>query len=152
MAIGVWLLLNRMGTSKKHSDHGHQHPHPHTHHQLEPQNNGGLRVTWRNLAALGVVGGLVPSTSALVILLGAIAMQRVEFGLLLVFTFSAGMALVLGGVGLLLVYATRTVERVSLRNRWMAGISKEVPLIAAVVVLVSGLVMTTRALYQIGLG
>lgn len=41
-------------------------------------------LTWRSLAALGIVGGLVPSVSALVILLAAISLHRISFGLLLI--------------------------------------------------------------------
>jgi ABC-type nickel/cobalt efflux system permease component RcnA len=154
IAIGIGLLPNRMRYGQAHPGHGHPHHHPlpHTHQSLGAQNSGGLRITWRSLAALGVVGGLVPSTSALVILLAAISMQRVGVGLLLVLAFSAGMALVLGGVGLALVYAARTIERVSFQKRWIAGITKNVSLIAAVVVLVSGVVMMARGLSQLGIG
>jgi ABC-type nickel/cobalt efflux system permease component RcnA len=37
---------------------------------------------------LGISGGLVPCPSALVVLLSAVALGRVGFGLLLVFAFS----------------------------------------------------------------
>ena len=106
-----------------------------------------MRITWRNLAALGVAGGLLPSASALVILLAAISLHRIGFGVLLILAFGVGMAAVLSGVGLLLVYASRLVEQFRLGGR----LFRAIPLTTALVVLVAGLVMTTRAALQIGL-
>ena len=64
------------------------------------------------MLALGISGGILPCPSALVVLLGAIAVHRVAFGLLLVVAFSVGLAATLTGVGLLVVYARRFVDRV----------------------------------------
>ena len=80
----------------------HGHPHDADHQQ---NNIDNLRITWKSLTALGVVGGLVPSVAALVILLAAISLHRIGFGLTLILAFSVGMATVLAGLGLLLVYA-----------------------------------------------
>jgi len=68
-------------------------------------------VTWRGLLALGISGGLLPCPSALVVLLSAIALHRVAFGMLLIVAFSIGLAGVLTGIGLLLVYARRLYPR-----------------------------------------
>ena len=132
--------------------HGHSHDHSsgHLHAVPSSQSNNGLRVTWKSLASLGIVGGLVPSASALVILLAAVSMHRVEFGLLLIVAFSAGMAIVLGGIGLTLVYARRTIERFQSRNRLVRGLTQALPTTTALVVLVSGIVLVTRAVSQMG--
>jgi ABC-type nickel/cobalt efflux system permease component RcnA len=61
--------------------------------------------SWRSLFVLGLAGGLIPSASALLILLGSIAAGRPAFGFILVVAFGLGMALVMGGVGLALVIA-----------------------------------------------
>jgi nickel/cobalt transporter (NicO) family protein len=98
-----------------------------------------------------VVGGLVSSASALVILLAAISLHQLGFGLLLIVAFSAGMAAVLAGMGLALVYAGRAMERVSLQRQWISGLASRIPLLTALVVLVSGLVLAVRAALQIGL-
>ena len=66
---------------------------------------GRIEVSWRSLFALGLSGGLVPSASALILLLGSIAAGRVAYGLVLVVAFGIGMAIVLGGVGFALVHA-----------------------------------------------
>ena len=154
---GIRKMLRRFAASK--AIHGHTHEHDHNHpyypsedhgqaHQTDAGNN--LKLTWKSLAALGVVGGLVPSVSALVILLAAISLHRVGFGLLLILAFSGGMALVLTGIGLLLVYTRKVMERIPLRNPWVAGLARLLPLGAALIVLVSGLAITLRALFQVG--
>jgi nickel/cobalt transporter (NicO) family protein len=115
--------------------HGHSHPHPH----VPPSS-----ITWRSLFVLGLAGGLIPSTSALLILLGAIAAGRPAFGLVLVVAFGLGMAAVMSGVGLVLVAARDRVDRAQ------AGINlgrfrDAIPLVASVVVLGFGVVLTGQA-------
>ena len=68
-------------------------------------------MTWRSLFALGLAGGLIPSTSALHILLGSIAAGRPGFGVVLVVAFGLGMAAVMGGIGVALVLARGRLER-----------------------------------------
>src|SRR5439155_2269348 len=89
--------------------HAHQdgHEHPHGHEHPAP----GSTVSWRSLFALGLSGGLVPSASALILLLGSIAAGRVAYGVVLVIAFGVGMAIVLGGVGIALVHASRLAAR-----------------------------------------
>ena len=70
-----------------------------------PATADGSKITWRGLMALGVSGGLVPCPAALVLLLGAISLDRLGFGMVLVLVFSAGLAIVLTGIGLLMIYA-----------------------------------------------
>ncbi len=62
--------------------------------------------------ALGLVDGLVPTPSTLVVLLAAISLDRIELGMLLIVAFSVGLALVLATVSLGVVYARRLLERV----------------------------------------
>jgi ABC-type nickel/cobalt efflux system permease component RcnA len=147
LGIGVWLLIFRV--SQNLEEH-HYHPHDQHHHHW-PNDTNKLSLARKNLTALGVVGGLVPSASALVILLAAISLHRLSFGLLLILAFSAGMAAVLAGVGLVLVYAGKAVERVGFQHRWIASLVNRIPLLTALVVLVSGLVLVVRAALQIGL-
>ena len=53
------------------------------------------RLGMRNVAVLGVAGGLVPSASALIVLLAAVTTGRLAFGLALIVAFGLGMAVVL---------------------------------------------------------
>jgi ABC-type nickel/cobalt efflux system permease component RcnA len=127
--------------------HEHDHEHgPHTHTHLPPGADGSP-VTWRSLLALGISGGLLPCPSALVVLLGAIAFNRVEFGLLLVLVFSLGLAGTLTAIGLAMVYARRFFERVPTATRWMRLASAG----SALFILVAGLGLTFQALSQIGI-
>ena len=88
--------------------HGHEHGHSHDghrqHHEPAP-----FRKAW--LVLMGVAGGLVPTPSALVVLLGAIALHRTWFGVILVGLYGLGMAAALMGAGLLLVRLQGWLER-----------------------------------------
>ena len=117
-----------------HAD-GHTHPHPH----VPPSS-----ITWRSLFVLGLAGGLIPSTSALLILLGAIAAGRPAFGLVLVVAFGLGMAAVMSGVGLVLVTARDRVDRAQADIN-LGRFRDAIPLVAAVVVLGFGVVLTGQA-------
>jgi nickel/cobalt transporter (NicO) family protein len=105
----------------------------------------GSSITWRSLFLLGLAGGLIPSTSALLILLGSIAAGRPLFGFVLVVAFGLGMALVMGGIGVVLVAARHRVDRVELGPS-LARVRETVPLIASVVVLSFGVFLTAQAL------
>jgi nickel/cobalt exporter len=137
------------------SAHGHDHPHPshanaptadHSHggiaHSHVPA--GGATLTWRGLFALGLTGGLIPSTSALVILLGSIVAGRTVLGLVLVVVFGLGMASVMSAVGLAMVFARGRLDRVSGATR-LGRVATAVPLLAAVAVTGIGLVLTWSA-------
>jgi ABC-type nickel/cobalt efflux system permease component RcnA len=94
-----------------------------------------------------MAGGLVPSASALVILLAAITLNRIGLGLLLILAFGAGMASVLAGIGLLLVYASKLTDRFQFHRRWWPAM----PFITGIIVLMTGLVVALRAAMQAGL-
>jgi nickel/cobalt transporter (NicO) family protein len=126
----------------EHGDHAHEHTHDHGHSHVPPPGPLG----WRSLFALGVSGGLLPCPSALVVMLGAIALGRVAFGLCLIVAFSAGLAAVLTSVGLVLVYARGFFERLPLDGRF----ARYVPVASALVISVAGLALVAQALAQIG--
>jgi ABC-type nickel/cobalt efflux system permease component RcnA len=104
----------------------------------------GATITWRSLFVLGLAGGLIPSTSALLILLGSIAAGRPAFGFVLVVAFGLGMALVMGGIGLALVVARGRLDRVDSTSR-LGRVSQLVPLLAAFLVFGLGLYLTFQA-------
>ncbi|GAA2146168.1 hypothetical protein GCM10009760_35570 [Kitasatospora kazusensis] len=83
------------GHSHRHGLFGRAHHHHH-HDPARPLGKGGL-------IGLGIAGGLVPSPSALVVLLGAVALGRTLFGATLVLAYGLGMAGTLTAVGLLIV-------------------------------------------------
>ncbi len=113
---------------------------PHTH---TPQNG---QLTWRSLLALGVTGGLLPCPSALVLLLSAIALERVGIGLVLIIAFSIGLASVLTGIGLLMVYATRVFNKLPTRG----PVFRVVPVLSALFIMGAGALITWQAVAQTG--
>ena len=131
-------------------DHAHHHSHDgdhhHTHSHLPPGADGSA-VTWRSLLALGISGGLLPCPSALVVMLGAIALNKIGLGLVLITCFSLGLASVLTLIGVLLVRSRHLLDRVPMTGRlWRLA-----PALSAVFITLAGLVITYQALLQTGL-
>lgn len=70
-----------------------------THTHLPPS-----EVSWRSLLGLGISGGLLPCPSALVLMLSAINLNRIGYGIILTLVFSFGLAATLTAVGLVFLY------------------------------------------------
>ena len=117
--LGAWLLLSRFGILRRglphvHLSSRHHHDHlPHDHDGERGHSEQHSAPPWRGLVALGLVDGLVPTPSTLVVLLAAISLDRIELGLLLIVAFSVGLAAVLAAVSLGVVYARRLLEGLS---------------------------------------
>ncbi len=143
-------------------DHGHEHDHEHDHshsHGLLTHSHGGLThthptaPTLRGTILLGFAGGLVPSPSAVVVLVGAAALGKAWFGLLLVVAYGVGLALTLTAAGFAVVKLGSGVTRMmDKRPRWtthpLTGlVRRTAPLGSAflVVVLGAGLVLKGAA-------
>jgi nickel/cobalt transporter (NicO) family protein len=123
-------------------DHGHEHGHAHGRSHLPP---AGVPVTLRSLVALGVSGGLAPCPSALVVMLGAIAAGRTALGIALTAAFSVGLAAVLTGVGLALVWARGFFDRLPLDGR----LARALPVVSAIVVSLAGLALVAGAIVEL---
>ena len=96
-------------------DHGHEHAHdarPHEHARDTPGTGPG-----RGLVVTGVSGGLLPCPTALVVLLAAISLHRVGYGLVLIVAFSIGLAATISGIGLLAIGARSFFKRLSFEGR-----------------------------------
>jgi nickel/cobalt transporter (NicO) family protein len=128
----------------RHNDHGHDHAHGakggHSH--MPPE-----EITWRSLLALGVSGGLIPCPSALVVLLGAIALNKIGFGLILVLAFSLGLAGALTAIGILFIYAGRLFERFPAQGK----IIRLLPALSALFVSAIGAALIWKALGEMGI-
>ncbi|KUO16364.1 urease accessory protein UreH domain-containing protein [Streptomyces dysideae] len=107
-------------------EHDHPHPHPHSHSHIEHTHGGFTHShptapTLRGTILLGFAGGLVPSPSAVVVLVGAAALGKAWFGLLLVVAYGVGLALTLTAAGFAVVKLGTGVTRVlDRRPRWTA--------------------------------
>jgi ABC-type nickel/cobalt efflux system permease component RcnA len=155
----LWARARRRPTHQHHGhDHGHDHAHGHHHHghhhhghehghSHEPGQAGtAAGPSRRSLIAVGVSGGLLPCPSALVVLLAAISLHRISFGLALISAFSLGLAATISGIGLLAVCAKRVFARIGFDGR-LTGL---LPAASALVILVAGVLMTLRALPKVG--
>ncbi|MHC5936776.1 nickel/cobalt transporter [Nostoc sp.] len=152
--IGLNLFISRLqGTQVSHSHddvHSHQHSHDshhhhnHVHHEHShlPPDGDVSSMKWSSLLALGISGGLLPCPSALVVLLSAIALERIGFGLALVSAFSLGLAAVLTGIGLMLVYAKDRFEHLPFQIPRI----KMLPVASALCITLIGLGITSQAL------
>jgi ABC-type nickel/cobalt efflux system permease component RcnA len=129
----------------RHEHHPHAHVHPHAYgHRHDHLSHGHAHgnASLRELATLGISGGIVPCPAALVVLLGAVSINRIGFGLLLIVAFSAGLAAVLIGLGLLMVYARRFMSRFGGEGEWM---TRCLPLASSVFILLVGIGLIWQA-------
>jgi ABC-type nickel/cobalt efflux system permease component RcnA len=102
----------------------------------------------RDVAALGIVGGLIPSGSALLLLLSSVALGQVALGVVLILAFGLGMALVLAGISIGVVLMRRSP--IMGWERWtdprLRRIAAALPLLSGAIVSVFGLLLTVEAL------
>jgi ABC-type nickel/cobalt efflux system permease component RcnA len=121
--------------------HAHAHRHGDAHHHHHHEHDHGRR----SLLAVGISGGLLPCPSALVVLLAAISLHRVAFGMLLVLAFSLGLAAAITAVGLIAVLAKSAFRRLDGRGRVLALL----PAVSALVIVLAGVAMVARALPKV---
>jgi ABC-type nickel/cobalt efflux system permease component RcnA len=137
VGVGVTVLRARVLHMDAHL-HGHEHHHEHDH---GGEYDGGLR----GLIATGISGGILPCPSALVVLLAAISLHRVGYGLLLIVAFSLGLAVSITAIGLVAVSAKSFFSRASFEGRLVRAL----PTVSALIVIGLGIAMTLRALPKV---
>jgi len=160
IAIGAWLLLGqlrlylgRLRARAVDGEHGHGSDHAHAHRHdafgrhlpAGSAEESATPIGWRSLFVLGLAGGLIPSTNALIILLAAINVDRPAYGLVLVVAFGLGMAFVLGGVGLVLVFAREHAHRLPAAPS-LGRLATYLPLGAACLIFALGIWLTSQAI------
>jgi ABC-type nickel/cobalt efflux system permease component RcnA len=152
--LGCYLMMRRLsGTA---TDHWHAPGSSHAHWRLWKQPDGNeagrdaavpdtLRaqsVSLTQLFTLGVTGGIIPCPAALIVLLSAFALHRIGLGFFLIVAFSVGLAGVLIGFGMLMVYARRFIAHLHmdgpLTRRWL-------PVASSAFITVLGLLLTLQA-------
>ena len=143
VAVGLGVLRQRMrargGPGHHHHDaegHDHHH-HGHGHHHDHDD-----ALTSRGILGVGIAAGLLPCPSALVVLLSAVALHRVGFGMALIVAFSIGLAATITAIGLLAVLARRAFSSV----RFDGPVVHALPAVSAVVIVLVGVAITARAL------
>ncbi|HEY0795538.1 MAG TPA: hypothetical protein VGD64_07135 [Acidisarcina sp.] len=135
--LGLYMLLRRLsGTA---TDHTHAPGEAHTdwffakkspgEEMAEdrrislPRDTSASPVSLTQLFTLGITGGIIPCPAALIVLLSAFALHRVGLGFFLIVAFSLGLAAVLIGFGMMMVYARRFMTHLQidgpLTKRWL---------------------------------
>ena len=150
--IGLTMFKTRlwavMGRKDSGHHHGHDPHHEHEHHSHEAftHTHDGHKhshlppneISWKSLLALGVSGGLLPCPSALVLMLSAISLGRIGYGLFLTIAFSFGLAATLTAVGLIFLLVGKAFAGARLaENR----ILKTLPVASAFVIACIGAVI-----------
>lgn len=109
-----------------------------THTHLPPK-----EVTWSSLLGLGVSGGLLPCPSALVLMLSAINLGRIGYGIVLTLVFSFGLAATLTAVGLAFLYVGKLFDNPKMNNN---PVFKALPVISAFVITCVGAIICYNSL------
>jgi nickel/cobalt exporter len=154
--VGAWLLMRRLTGQADHfhlfgshhhhhgdghhhhhhhgHDHSHTHDHDHHHHGPPPE-SAKTTAGWVRLLLMGLGGGLIPCWDAVLLLLAAIALNRVGFAVPLLLAFSAGLGTVLVALGVGVVYAHKAGATRFSESRWF----RTLPMVSAALLLVIGL-------------
>jgi ABC-type nickel/cobalt efflux system permease component RcnA len=153
IGLGAYLMIGRLAAwsdarrdeahEREHAsghDHGHDHQHGHSHGLPE----GVSLASKRGLLALALAGGILPSPSALIVMLGAIQAHRVGYGIGLILAFSVGLALALIVVSLGALRA-----REAMANRLSSFWGRLVPVLSASAIVGVGMFLAVRGAIQI---
>ena len=154
LGLSLWLRTYTRHPAAHAHDHSHQHAHEHDVTATHTHSHGPAQhpeadgtVSLPDLLALGIPGGIIPCPAALVVLLSALSLNRLGFGLFLIVAFSLGLAMALVSVGLLMVYARQFMTRfhsdTPLFTRWL-------PLTSSAVITVFGMAIAVEALLRGG--
>lgn len=160
IVMGIGMILNAVRQRRQGNvatDHTHEydantnqlvHAHGGKQHAHVPP----AKMNARNVLAVGISGGLVPCPAALIVMLSAIALGRVGFGMLLIVVFSLGLAGVLTGISLALVYSKRMLSGSMFASKFArvlpgnSRIVRALPFISGVMVICAGLLLLYYAL------
>jgi ABC-type nickel/cobalt efflux system permease component RcnA len=129
LALGLGLLATRLARRRS-GRHGHGH-------DRSP-------LSRRGLAALALSGGLLPSPTAIVVLLAAASLGRLAFGLGLILAFAIGMAASLAAIGMVAIRARAALDR-----RLPRRLADALPVGSAAAILGMGVLLTARAAAQL---
>ena len=142
-ALGAWLLLRRLLGQADHS-HGPGASHQHN-------ADGSISVNtqdagWKGIVILGIAGGIVPCWDAVAMLLFALSAGLASIAVPLLLAFSTGMAGVLVAVGIAVVKTRDIIKKHGPSGIWLERISKLLPIISAVFVIVIGVWLCSESL------
>jgi len=126
-----------------HYHHHHHHDGDHAHSHAVP---GSAPLHFRSAVIAAMSGGIAPCPAAIVVLLTALHLHRVGYGLALIVIFSLGLATVLSAIGLAVVHGTAWLGRQSA----FARLTQIAPFVTAVVISAIGAVLLAQGLVAQG--
>jgi ABC-type nickel/cobalt efflux system permease component RcnA len=127
--VGFWLFI------RKRQEHEHTHI------------KGMDRSLW-SVVTVGIIAGAVPCPDALVILLIGVVINKILFGILILLAFGFGVAVVLVGIGMLIVEAGLAANGFFVKNETLLHI---LPRISAVIIMLLGIIIAIRSLASAGI-
>jgi ABC-type nickel/cobalt efflux system permease component RcnA len=123
ISIGAMYLVKFFRHAQEHR-HGHEHHHD--------------AVSGGRIALLGVIGGMVPTPTALTVLVGTAALGSAWYGILLVASYGVGMTLVLIFAGRLIESLYRYGESMVDSRSSARFVVERAPAIAATIQVIAG--------------
>ncbi|MGA7356497.1 MAG: hypothetical protein WBW76_13790 [Candidatus Cybelea sp.] len=132
--------------------HRYQHAHAHAHSHTDGDRHshalpGSAPLHFPSAVVAAMSGGIAPCPAAIVVLLTALHLHRVGYGLALIVIFSLGLATILTGLGIAVVRGAAWLSRRSLFER----IARNAPLVTATVISIIGASMLAQGLIGEGL-
>ena len=135
--VAVALIGARNLAQFMHARDGHVHDHEHHHH---------VPIHFRGAVVAAMSGGVAPCPAAIVVMLAALRLHQLGYGLLLIVIFSLGLASVLTGLGITVVRGSAVVARSGKFERIVA----EGPFISAALISLVGAIMIGQGLVAQG--
>ena len=135
--VAVAVIGARNLAQYMHARDGHEHGHDHHH---------DVPIHFRGAVVAAMSGGVAPCPAAIVVMLAALRLHQLGYGLLLIVIFSLGLASVLTGLGIAVVHGSALVQRSGKFDRIVAA----GPLISATLISLVGAVMIGQGLVAQG--
>jgi len=122
----VWLGANalaRFVRSQRGNSHEHMHSHAHDHSDESNHDHshgehghshvipGNAPLSFRNVMFIAMSGNIAPCPAALVVMLTALTLHQLGYGLVIIVAFGIGLAAVLTGLGLAVVRGAALIAR-----------------------------------------
>lgn len=141
-AIGARSLALALAHARAHA-RAHAHEHGHSHDHALP---GTSPLRFGSAVVAAMSGGIAPCPAAIVVLLTALHLHRVGYGLALIIVFSLGLATILSGLGIGVVRSAAWIQRRSGFTRF----AHFAPFLTGGVISVIGSVMLAQGLAATG--
>ena len=145
VVFGVDLARRALRARSESSGGSDHHTHDHDDHHDHSPTTTGPELTRGYTISIGIVGGLVPNGTALIVLLTAIAFHEIGLGVLLVATFGLGIAGALAAVGVAAIIVRHRGGQLATGHGAVSRAIFVLPLASGLAVVGVGLVLTLQA-------